>query len=97
MAEETRRIDLTGAGGGQPLEQVVASDALAGGEQNPLDQPLAYVSLGLTVGDGFKFGCGFTLALAIATLLLVVIASLVFLAASILGLPIPSGTGTPTP
>lgn len=56
-----------------------------------LEPPVAYVSLGLTVGDGFKFGCGLVMAVAIATVGLVVLASVVFLIASLIGLPVPIG------
>jgi hypothetical protein len=57
----------------------------------PVDQPVAYVSLGLTVGDGFKFGCGLVMAVAIAAVGLLVLASVVFLVASLVGLPVPIG------
>ena len=45
-----------------------------------------------TVGDGFKFGCGFMMALAIAILILLLIFSLFALAASLIGVQLP---GTP--
>jgi len=38
-----------------------------------------------SVGDGFKFGCGFMLALAIGLLAMAVLVSLVVLLATIMG------------
>jgi hypothetical protein len=43
------------------------------------------------VGDGFKFGCGFTMALVIAALIGLLALSLVLLVASLVGAPIPFG------
>jgi hypothetical protein len=54
-----------------------------------VEQPVAYVSLGLTVGDGFKFGCGFALAVLIALVAVFALLSVVFLVASLLNVPIP--------
>jgi hypothetical protein len=45
----------------------------------------------ISVGDGFKFGCGFLLAVAIALLVGVLALSLGFLLASLLGIPLPVG------
>jgi hypothetical protein len=53
-----------------------------------LPEPV-YTPFSLTVGDGFKFGCGFTMALAIAALILLLILSLFFLAASLVGVRLP--------
>lgn len=95
MAEETRRVDLTERE--QPSERGALAESSMEVDSSSLEQPLAYVSLGLTVGDGFKFGCGFAMALAIAVLVLIVIASLVFLAASVVGVPVPMGASPPAP
>jgi hypothetical protein len=38
-----------------------------------------------SVGDGFKFGCGFMLALAISTLAALVLVSVVILLATVMG------------
>ena len=53
-----------------------------------LPEPV-FTPFSLTVGDGFKFGCGFTMALAIAALILLLILSLFFLAASLVGVRLP--------
>ena len=57
-------------------------------EAVPLPEPV-FTPFSLTVGDGFKFGCGFTMALAIAALILMLMLSFFFLAASLLGIPVP--------
>jgi hypothetical protein len=48
-----------------------------------------FTPFSLTVGDGFKFGCGFTMALVIAMLIGLLALSLVFLMANLVGAPIP--------
>ena len=53
-----------------------------------LPEPV-FTPFSLTVGDGFKFGCGFMMALAIALLILLLIFSLFALAASLVGVPLP--------
>ena len=47
--------------------------------------------LHLSVGDGFKFGCGFIMAAAIGLLVGVLALALGFLLASLLGVPLPLG------
>ena len=51
-------------------------------------EPL-YLPMTLSVGAGFKFGCGFMLAAGIATLLLFLVSSVLFFVASLMGLPLP--------
>jgi hypothetical protein len=51
----------------------------------------AFVPLTLTVGSGFKFGCGFLLAMAFASLVLFLVLSVAFFVASLMGLPLPIG------
>jgi hypothetical protein len=43
----------------------------------------------LTVGDGFKFGCGIILALAFALAALILLAALAMLIANLLGVRVP--------
>jgi hypothetical protein len=60
--------------------------------ERPLRQMLsarAAVPLSLSVGDGFKFGCGFIMAAAIGLLLALLALALGFLLASLLGVPLP--------
>ncbi|MBI5956641.1 MAG: hypothetical protein HY871_06530 [Chloroflexi bacterium] len=40
---------------------------------------------GLTVGDGFKFGCGFLLSVLVFYVVLIVLASLVMIVLSLVG------------
>lgn len=55
----------------------------------PLDPVFSPFSL--TVGDGFKFGCGFLMALTIASLIGFLVLSLILLIASLVGAPLPIG------
>jgi len=55
-----------------------------------LPEPV-FTPFSLTVGDGFKFGCGFTMALVIAGLIGLLAFSLIFLLASLVGAPLPIG------
>ena len=55
----------------------------------PLDPIFSPFSL--TVGDGFKFGCGFLMALTIASLIGFLVLSLILLIASLVGAPLPIG------
>ena len=45
----------------------------------------------LTVADGFRFGCGFLLALAAFSFVLAILAAAVVLVAMLVGLPLPFG------
>jgi hypothetical protein len=71
----------------EPAEtQPIARSSDAG----PLPEPV-FTPFSLTVGDGFKFGCGFTMALVIAGLIGLLAFSLIFLLASLVGAPLPIG------
>ena len=50
-----------------------------------------YLPLALSVGAGFKFGCGFMLAAAISTLVLFLVVSVLFFVTSLVGVPLPFG------
>jgi hypothetical protein len=50
-----------------------------------------FTPFSLTVGDGFKFGCGLMMAVGIATLIGLLAFSIVWLAASIVGVAPPIG------
>lgn len=52
---------------------------------------LVYIPLAVTVGDGFKFGCGFFLALAAAILTAVFLVAVLFALTSFLGVSLPVG------
>jgi hypothetical protein len=56
-------------------------------EQEPMYLPLA-----LSVGAGFKFGCGFMLAVGVSLFGLFLAASVLFFVAALAGLPLPGAT-----
>ncbi len=59
---------------------------------SPLAPPapeMVYVPLAITIGDGFKFGCGFFLALVLVMLVGFVLLAALFLLTSVLGLNLP--------
>jgi hypothetical protein len=62
---------------GEQYETVTPTTA-AGGE-------ILYVPLAVSVGDGFKFGCGFFMAFVVAMLLGFVLLSALFALSSVLG------------
>lgn len=51
-------------------------------------QPV-FTPFSLTVGDGFKFGCGFSIALGTAMLIGLLLLLIVTLAANLAGVPTP--------
>jgi hypothetical protein len=66
-----------------------------------LDSPLSYgyehqepmyLPLALSVGAGFKFGCGFMLAVGVSLFGLFLAASVIFFLAALAGLPVPGAT-----
>jgi hypothetical protein len=50
-----------------------------------------YVPLAISIGDGFKFGCGFFLASVVASLVGFVLLAALFLLMGVLGLNLPLG------
>jgi hypothetical protein len=48
-----------------------------------------YLPLALSVGAGFKFGCGFMLAVAVSLFGLFLVASVIFFVAALAGVPLP--------
>ena len=59
-------------------------------EEAIIPEPV-FTPFSLTVGDGFKFGCGLMMAVAIATLIAMLALSIFWLAASIIGVAPPFG------
>ena len=49
--------------------------------------------MNLTVADGFKFGCGLTLAAAFAVMVLLLLGALAVFLASVFGIPLPFRPG----
>jgi hypothetical protein len=54
-------------------------------------EQILYVPLAVTIGDGFKFGCGFFLASVIATLVAFVLLAALFVLVSLTGINLPVG------
>jgi hypothetical protein len=54
-----------------------------------LEQEVLFVPLAVSVGDGFKFGCGFFLALVLAMLIGFVLFAALFVLTSLFGLNLP--------
>lgn len=55
----------------------------------PSAEAVMYVPLAITVGDGFKFGCGFFMAGVLAMLIGFVLLSALFAASSLMGINLP--------
>ena len=52
-------------------------------------QEVVYIPLAVTIGDGFKLGCGFFLAFVLALLVGLVVLAAVFALSSLSGLSLP--------
>jgi hypothetical protein len=57
----------------------------------PAQQEVMFVPLAVSVGDGFKFGCGFFLAMVLAMLVGFVVLALLFVITSVFGVNVPFG------
>lgn len=55
----------------------------------PSERELVYVPLAVNVGDGFKFGCGFFLAMVLAVLVGFVVLAALFVLTTLAGLNLP--------
>ena len=67
------------------VEPVVAVVQPAG----PQERETVFVPMSVTIGDGFKFGCGFFLALVLAMLVGFVLLAALFVLTSLFGLTLP--------
>jgi hypothetical protein len=73
-----------------PIPVVTAAAAPAApASAAPTQRDVTYVPLAVTVGDGFKFGCGFFLALVLALLVGFVLVAALFLLTGLFGLNLP--------
>jgi len=71
----------------EPTPQAVAAaEPLA-----PAQPEVVYVPMAVSIGDGFKFGCGFFLASVLAALVGFVLLAALFLLMGIFGLNLPLG------
>ena len=55
------------------------------------EREVTYVPLAITIGDGFKFGCGFFLAMVVALLVGFVLLAALFVLTGLFGLNLPIG------
>lgn len=55
----------------------------------PSERELVYIPLAVNIGDGFKFGCGFFLAMVLAMLVGFVILAVLFVLTGLLGVNLP--------
>jgi hypothetical protein len=70
-------------------DENVVSDVYPRVEATRMAAETVYVPLAVSIGDGFKFGCGFFLALVMAMLVGFVLLALLFVLSSIVGLNLP--------
>ena len=71
----------------EPAPHAVAvAEPLAPGQRD-----VVYVPLAVSIGDGFKFGCGFFLASVLAGLVGFVLLAALFLLMGVMGLNLPLG------
>ncbi|HEX3246986.1 MAG TPA: hypothetical protein VHX16_16390 [Chloroflexota bacterium] len=74
-----------GAQVAEPVPSTVTRQASA-----PSDD-IVYTPFALSIGDGFKFGCGLVLAAFVTAMMLALIAAIAFLVASLAGINVPIG------
>jgi len=70
----------------EPHSEPVAVVARAA---SPQEREVLFVPLAVNIGDGFKFGCGFFLALVLAMLVGFVLLAALFVLTSLFGLNLP--------
>ncbi|MGI5837767.1 MAG: hypothetical protein ACOX87_14925 [Chloroflexota bacterium] len=78
---------------GRPIEEGEGDRYLEPSKQlrdngRPLDN-MGHEFIGFTVGDGFKFGCGFTLAAAIGVLIALILATVFMIIGVLFGFKLP--------
>ena len=74
-----------GAQVAQPAPSTVTRQA-----SGPPDD-IVYTPFALSIGDGFKFGCGLVLAMFVTAMVLALVAAIAFLIASLAGINVPIG------
>jgi hypothetical protein len=83
-AEERPPVDTPDRDGAGDARPALVARAVRPGQQDVLFVPLA-----VSIGDGFKFGCGFFLAMVLALLVGFVLLALLFVVTSLFGLNLP--------
>ncbi len=74
-----------------PVEapQVAPAPPFVVREAPPAERELVYIPLAVNIGDGFKFGCGFFLAMVLALLVGFVLLAALFVLTGLFGLNLP--------
>jgi hypothetical protein len=70
-------------------DAAVEPAAVAAQAISPPERETVFVPMSVTIGDGFKFGCGFFLALVLAMLVGFVLLAALFVLTSLFGLNLP--------
>ena len=85
QSESESQSVRTAIGAHDPVEPlaVVAQPA------SPQEREVVFVPMSVSIGDGFKFGCGFFLALVLAMLVGFVLLAALFVLTSLFGLNLP--------
>ena len=77
-----------------PIDATMPVDGtavLAARPAAPAEQNVTFVPLAVSIGDGFKFGCGFFLASVVALLIGFVLLAALFVLTGLFGLSLPLG------
>jgi hypothetical protein len=72
-------------------QALVEPTAVVARPASPQEREVLFVPLAVNIGDGFKFGCGFFLALVLAMLIGFVLLAALFALTSVFGLNLPLG------
>jgi hypothetical protein len=89
IGSEAPAVDSGAEAEAQPRYRPIEASAVALRPATPGEQETLFVPLAVTVGDGFKFGCGFFLALVLAMLVGFVLLAVLFVLTSLFGLNLP--------
>lgn len=74
-----------------PVDGVPAAPTSVARTVAPDHPDVTYVPLAVSIGDGFKFGCGFFLAIVLALLVGFVLLAALFVITGLFGLSLPIG------
>jgi hypothetical protein len=74
---------------GEPADRATYDAPVVARAAMPMQQEVLYVPLAVSIGDGFKFGCGFFLASVLAMLVGFVLVAALFVLTSLFGLSLP--------
>ena len=72
-----------------PVASPPPSSPIVVREATPAEREMVYIPLAVNIGDGFKFGCGFFLAMVLALLVGFVLLAGLFVITGLFGLNLP--------